>query len=159
MASKQHIVKQIAWLSLIPQLLLLSIFIVLASFTGTENPAIIGALAYISASVLLRRTVALHHRKGIAHLRKEEFAEALERFQLSYDYFHRNKWVDEWRYITLMSSSRISYREMALLNVAYCYGQLGKGSRSREFYQKTLLEFPDSAMAKAAIKMLDSVIP
>jgi len=156
MASKQPTVKQIAWLSLMPQLLLLSVFIYLASLTGTENPAIIGALAYISASILLRKTVALHHRMGMAHFRKEEFAPALARFQQSYVFFNHNKWVDDWRYLTLMSSSRISYREMALLNVAYCYGQLGEGARSREYYQKTLLEFPDSAMAKAAINMLDS---
>ena len=156
MASKQPIVKQTAWLSLIPQLLILGIFIVLASFSGTQNPGIMGALAYISASVLLRKTVAQHHRKGMAHFRKEEFAPALDRFQQSYDFFSHNRWVDDWRYVTLMSSSRISYQEMALLNIAYCYGQLGEEARSREYYLKTLNEFPDSAMAMAAIEMLDS---
>ena len=157
MASKQPIVKQTAWLSLIPQLLILAIFIALASLTSTQNPAIMGALAYISASVLLRKTVALHHRKGMAHFRKEEFAPALDRFQQSYDFFSHNRWVDDWRYVTLMSSSRISYQEMALLNMAYCYGQLGEGDKARAFYERTLLEFPDSTMAKAAINMLDSI--
>ncbi len=156
MASKQPIVKQVAWLSLIPQLLILSIFIVLASSSGTENPAIVGALTYFFALLVLRRTVSIHHFKGIAHLKKAGFAPAVEKFQLSYAFFSRHKWIDNWRHITLLSSSRISYREMALLNVAYCYGQLGEGARSKEFYQKTLLEFPDSAMAKAAINMLDS---
>jgi hypothetical protein len=83
MASKQPIVKQIAWSSLIPHLLILSIFIVLASQSDTENPAIIGALVFFS---------------------------------------------------------------------------VGEGERAREFYKKTLLEFPDSAMAKAAIRMLDSAV-
>jgi len=141
---------------MVPQLLILSVFVVLASFTGTQNPAIMGALAYISTSVLLRKTVAVHHRKGMAHFRREEFAPALDRFQLSYEFFSRNGWIDHWRYVTLFSSSRVSYREMALLNVAYCYGQLGEGARSRECYNKTLEEFPHSAMAKAAINMLDS---
>jgi len=156
MASKQPIVKQTAWLSLIPQLLILGIFIVVASLTNTQNPAIMGALAYISASVVLRRTVAQYHRKGMAHFKKEEFAPALDRFQQSYDFFSLNRWVDDWRYVTLMSSSRVSYREMALLNMAYCYGQLGEGDKARGFYERTLLEFPESGMAKAAINMLDS---
>jgi len=159
MTSKQPLVKQSAWLSIIPQLLILSIFIVLASRTGTESPAIIGVLAYFSALTILRRTVAVQHRRGIAHFRKKEFAPALERFQQSYDYFCRHKWVDEWRYITLLSSSRTSYREMALLNIAYCYSQLEKEVEAKEFYQKTLREFPNSAMAKAAIDMMESAIP
>ena len=156
MASKHPIVKKIAWLSFVPQLLILSIFIVLASLTGTQTPAIMGALAYIGTSVVLRRTIAQHHRKGISHLKIGEFGPALEMFEQSYEFFNSYGWVDDWRYITLLSSSRISYREMALLNMAYCYGQLGEGARSREYYQKTLNEFPDSAMAMAAIEMLDS---
>ena len=156
MASKQPIVKQVAWLSTIPQLLILASFIALLSLTETESPAVMGALAYFSVLVVLRKTVALHHWKGIAHFKKEEFAPALARFQQSYDFFSRHRWIDEWRYVMLLSSSRISYQEMALLNMAYCYGQLGEGARAREFYQRTLREFPGSAMAKAAIKMMDS---
>ena len=156
MASKQPIVKQFAWLSFIPQLLILSIFIVLASLTGTQTPAIMGTLAYVGTLVVLRRTIAQHHRNGISHLKTGKFGPALEMFKQAYEFFNRYRWVDDWRYITLLSSSRISYREMALLNMAYCYGQLGEGARSREYYQKTLTEFPDSAMAMAAIKMLDS---
>ena len=159
MASKQPIVKQTAWLSLIPQLLILGVCIFLASLTGTQNPAIMGALGYIVASVLLRKKVTLHHRSGMTHFRNEEFSSALNSFQQSYDFFSLNRWIDDWRYITLLSSSRISYREMDLLNMAYCYGQLGEGDKARKFYERTLTEFPNSAMAKAAINMLDSVTP
>ena len=156
MASKQPIVKQIAWVSMVPQLIILSIFILLASLTGTQTPAIIGALAYIGMSRILKRTVAQHHHNGIALLKKEEFGQALEKFQESYDFFSHHKWIDDWRYVTLLSSSKVTYREMALLNVAYCYAHLGEGDRSRVFYEKTLAQFPDSAMAMTAIKMLDS---
>jgi len=158
MTSKQPVVKQIAWLSVVPQLLILSIFILLASLTGTQTPAVMGALAYFGMLMVLRRTFARYHREGISHFKAEEFDRALEMFKQSYDFFNQHRWVDDWRYITLLSSSRISYREMALLNIAYCYGQLGEGAKSREYYQKTLVEFPDSAIAKAAITMLDSAI-
>lgn len=159
MASKQPIVKQVAWMSMVPQLIILSFFIVIASYTGTESPAIIGALAYLSASVILKKTIPSDHRKGMVYFKKEEFGQALERFLSSYDFFNRYKWIDDWRYITLLSSSRISYREMALLNAAYCYGQIGEGAKAREYYQRTLEEFPGSAMAKAALRMLDSSNP
>ena len=156
MASKQPIVKQIAWLSVVPQLLILSIFILLASLTGTQTPAVMGALAYFGMLMVLRRTFARYHREGISHFKAEEFDRALEMFKQSYEYFNQHRWFDDWRYITLLSSSRVSYREMAILNMAYCYGQLGNGGKAREYYQKTLEEFPESAMARAALNMLDS---
>ena len=76
---------------------------------------------------------------------------------MSYGFFNKKQWIDKYRFIILLSASRISYKEMALLNIAFCYGQLGDGKRSREFYEKTLTEFPDSEMAKTALNMLNAV--
>jgi hypothetical protein len=44
---------------------------------------------------------------------------------------------------------------MALNNIAFCYGQLGNGNLSKEYYQKTLDEFPESGLAKAALRLLN----
>ena len=57
----------------------------------------------------------------------------------------------------LLSSSRISYREMALINRAFCYTQIKEGEKAKELYKKALEEFPDSGMAKAGVNMLESL--
>ena len=51
----------------------------------------------------------------------------------------------------------MTYQEMALANIAFCYGQAGKGEKSKEYYTRTLKEFPDNGLAKASLKMLNSV--
>jgi hypothetical protein len=93
---------------------------------------------------------------GVSLFRQERFADALPHFQRSYEFFTRHRWLDDWRFLTMLSSSRISYREMALLNVAFCYSQTGDGQRSRQCYQQALQEFPDSRMAQAALRMFEA---
>jgi TolA-binding protein len=57
----------------------------------------------------------------------------------------------------MMSPSAISYREMALVNIAFSVSQLGQGTDAKEYYQRALDEFPNSAMAKAALRLIESV--
>ena len=57
----------------------------------------------------------------------------------------------------MMSPSAMSYREMALINIAFAYSQIGNGIKAKEYYQQTQQEFPDSGMANAALKMIESV--
>jgi len=45
---------------------------------------------------------------------------------------------------------------MALLNIAFCYGQSKDGKRYKKYYKKTLTEFPDSEIAKASLRMFES---
>lgn len=156
MASKSPIVKQIAWLSLIPQLVIIVCVIAFARLLGFRNFVLAGAIIYLAVSFALRFGIPFHHRKGVAFFKKGLFKEAIPFFEKSYAFFRRNEWIDKYRYIILLSSSRISYTEMALLNIAYCYGQSGDGKKSVEYYEKTLSEFPNSEMAKASLRMFES---
>jgi len=45
---------------------------------------------------------------------------------------------------------------MAMINMAFCYGQIGNGKKSKELYEKALEMFPESQMAKVALKMFES---
>lgn len=123
---------------------------------GLEPSPVVGAAAYLVVTFTLRRLIPRDHRAGVALYRREMFADALPHFQRSYEFFARHRWVDHWRFLTLLSSSRISYREMALLNVAYCYSQIGDGERSRAYYQQALQEFPGSRMTESALRMLEA---
>ena len=55
-----------------------------------------------------------------------------------------------------MSASAMSYREMALCNIAFCYSQIGKGMKAIEYYQRVLKEFPNSGLAQSALRMIES---
>ena len=156
MTSQSPIVRQVAWLSLLPQLALIVCIIVFARFIGFQNYVLAGAIIYLAISFLLRFGIPFHHRKGIALFKKGAFVKAIPFFEKSYAFFKRNVWIDKYRYITLLSSSRASYTEMSLLNIAFCYGQSGDGKRSKEYYEKTLREFPNSEIAKASLRMFES---
>jgi len=159
MASKKPIVKQVALLSFFPQLALLTAMIFFARWMGFNNFVIPGALMYLAISLPLRFGVPHHHRKGIALFKKGLFEDAIPFFENSYSFFKRNSWIDKYRYVILLSSSQISYTEMALLNIAFCYGQSGDEKKSKTYYEKTLAEFPDSEIAKTSLQMFQAAKP
>jgi hypothetical protein len=84
MASKKPIARQIAWLSLLPQLALILCIVVFARFIGFQNYVFAGAIIYLAISFLLRFGVPFHHRKGIALFKKGSFIEAIPFFEKSY---------------------------------------------------------------------------
>jgi tetratricopeptide (TPR) repeat protein len=91
------------------------------------------------------------------HSKLQQYPEAIRDFQSSYSFFSRNSWVDRHRSITIMSPSAISYREMALVNIAFSYSQLSQGTNAKEYYRRALDEFPNSIMARAALRLIESV--
>ena len=155
MASNLPIFGQIAWKSLLLHFIILLGIIGIFSIAGVTEPFIFGFISYFILLLSLRRLVPRNHSRGISLIKRKKFKEALEEFKKSYDFFKRNKWIDKYRHIVMLSSSRISYTEMDLLNIAFCYGQLGDGKKAKEFYEKTLLEFPDSEIAKVSLKMYE----
>ncbi len=158
MASGKPVVRQVAWVSMIPQVILMvALMCLFGTFVKPFSAAVNGALIfYLALSISVRYLVPHNHRKGMALFRAGNYAQAVEEFEKSYDFFKRHPWIDRYRFLVLLSSSRISYTEMALLNIAYGYAQSGDGKQAKEYYEKTLMEFPDSGMAKSALQMLEA---
>jgi len=96
------------------------------------------------------------HREGLKLTKEHKFEKAIPKFENSYKFFTQNNWIDKYRFITLLSSSKMNYREMALCNIAFCYSQIGNGQKSIEYYKKTLEEFPENGLAQTGLKMLTS---
>jgi hypothetical protein len=157
LASSLPIVRQIAWLSLLPQLVVMAGMVAAARALRFHNPFLAAAVPYFLLSLILSRVIPTHHRAGMRLFKQERFAEAIPKFQESYSFFVKHPWLDRWRAIFLLSAGRISYREMALLNVAFCLAQSGQRTQSLAAYKRTLAEFPDSKMAQTAIRMIDDV--
>ncbi len=154
MSSTAPVIRKIAWVSLIPHMLVLGLLTLLFYQFFPEYYILASAGVYLFTSQLLRRTLAADHRKGMIKFRTGNFETAISYFKKSYSFFKKHEWIDKFRYLTLLSSSRLSYREMALNNIAFCYGQLGDGVRSKEYYLKTLDEFPNSGIAQAGLNLL-----
>jgi len=158
MASGVPIVRQIAWLALLPQMALLAIFAIVGGVLARDPiGALVGISMYVGYSLIARVAIARHHRRGMRHVKQRRYADALTAFEESYAFLSRHIWIDRYRSITLLSASAISYREMALLNIAFCHSQLGRGTEAKDYYRRTLAEFPESGMALAAINLIESV--
>ena len=157
MSSKIPTVRSIAWISIVPQLIVMGLIILGWYQFDKSNFILYGVLTYLLVSQILRRNISKEHRKGMVKVKQEIFSEAIPNFKLSYEYFKQNDWIDKYRFLTLLSSGRMSYKEMALNNIAFCYGQIGNGKLSKEYYQRTLDEFPESGMAKVGLRLLNSM--
>ena len=156
MASRKPIIKQIAWSSLFPQILVILLLMYATRLLGASEPILAGAILYLIVSFCLRFIIPFHHRKGMRLIKKDLYKEAIPFFENSYAFFANKKWIDRWRCLILLSSSRISYKEMALINIAFCYTQIGEGAKAKETYERALLEFPESEIAKVSLKIFES---
>jgi tetratricopeptide (TPR) repeat protein len=154
MSSKVPTIKQTNWLSIIPHLIIMGILIFIWYLMYPKDAFFFGAITYLFISYLLRNLIPKDHRNGIKNNNSGKFEEAISDFQKSYTFFKKNSWIDKYRFITLLSSSKMSYQEMALVNIAFSYTQIGNGQKSKEYYEQALNEFPESILAKSALKMI-----
>ena len=161
MPSPVPTVREVAWISVVPHLSVLALLILAASRTLTPGrlPAsmAVGAGIYLVYSQICRRLVTRRIRRGYRLLKKNAFAEAIAEYGRAYDFFSRHAWIDRFRYLTVLSSSAYSYREIALCNIAFAYAQLGDGTKAVETYRRALQEFPACAAARTALKAAEAM--
>ncbi|QCE42252.1 tetratricopeptide repeat protein [Psychroserpens sp. NJDZ02] len=157
MSSKTPTVRQTNWISIIPHLIIMGIIILIWHQINPEQAFLYGPLTYLLLSMILRYLIPKDHRNGIKKNHAGKFEEAILDFQKSYTYFKKHEWLDKYRFVTLLSASKMSYQEMALINIGFCYAQIGNGEKSKAYYEKTLQDFPNNGMAKAALRMLHAM--
>jgi tetratricopeptide (TPR) repeat protein len=143
------------FISILVQTAVLVLFGVLFYFIDHEHYIYYAVILFFAVFSVLRFGIPRFHRKGIFHVRRKQFEQAVPLFEKSFRFFSRHQWLDKYRVFFLLSSSRISYREMALLNKAFCLSQTGKKSEAIACYKEALKAFPDSQMASAALKMME----
>jgi tetratricopeptide (TPR) repeat protein len=158
MSPRVPLVRQISWPATIPQLLSLAAAITVGWFaTQSATGVFCGAAVYLIYSFSSCKLIPRAHRRGIRLSQNQQYEDAIRSHEESYEFFTRHSWLDRYRSITMMSPSAMSFREMALINIAFAYSQIGDGKKAKEYYQRALDEFPDSGMASAALKMIESI--
>ncbi len=153
--SSQTMVKQPGKIYIL-QLLVIIILMFVFQLFGINNSVVYAATTYLFVAIILRIKLLAPHKRGMDYYRKSEYDKAIIEFQRSFDFFWKYSWIDKYRYVTLLSS-QVSYIEMALLNMAFCYGQLGNKEMAKQLYIKTLSLFPSCEMAKEALKTIDAI--
>lgn len=158
------IYNKFSWASLPPQFLVIGIFSFVAYLIGLNEilnlqgviaSVMYGAIGQLVVWYGVRSIVAKFHKQGMDLVKQEKFTEAIPLFIDSLEMFAKYSWVDKYRYF-LISSSKMSYREMDLNNIAFCYAQIGEKEKAIQFYKQTLQEFPNSGMAKAALNFINT---
>ena len=157
MASNVPTIGQLSWPALLPQFIVIGLFFYIYDSLGTETSFLYAALTYCVLALLLRNLLAKDHRKGIRLVKQLKFTEAIPYFEKSVIFFARNSWVDKFRSLTLLSASKLSYKEMGLANIAFCYSQTNNGQKAKEYYERILSEFPNNGLALAGLKMVTSM--
>ena len=117
---------------------------------------ICGAAAYLVYSIGSRFLIPRAHRRGMRLFRRQQYEQAISAFHESYDFFTRNVWLDRYRAAIMLSPSAMTYREMALCNIAFCYSQIGEGGKAKDYYRRALAEFPNNGLAQAALRLIES---
>lgn len=149
MKNKYPVVRQCNWYILIAQLTFISIFV-------WKLGAIEGSIASALLIIVPRNLITKKHRKGMRLLKKGNFDEAIVCFQESYDFFDKNEALNKY-VAPLFSASKITYKEMALLDLAFCYLKKQEGAKAKSIYEQTLREFPNSMMAKHTLEVFDVI--
>lgn len=157
MASNVPFVTQVSWTSLLFQILLIGFLFYIFELSGFFDAFFIAAIVYCILAFGLRKLFASAHRRGMKLVKRRKFIEAVPFFEKSVAYFSRNTWVDRYRFVTLLSSSKMTYREMGLCNIAFCYSQTGDGVKAKEVYSRTLMEYPENGLAETGLNMLNSM--
>jgi tetratricopeptide (TPR) repeat protein len=120
-----------------------------------RRASVYGVAIYLIYSFGSKALWLKNHRRGIYLTKLDSYQDAINEFRLSYEFLSKYSWLDKYRFITMLDSSAVSYREMALCNIAYSYAQLNDRSAALQSYRRAVEEFPESEMAKSGISYLE----
>ena len=156
--SRIAIVRPISWLNAAVSIGILAGCVTIGHVLLPTGGIAVGAAFYLVTSVVLRTVLCRHHRAAIRLCKRLHYAEAIPEFHKSVEFFGRHRWVDRFRSVTILSAAGLGYREMGLVSLGFCYGQIGDGVNARRCYDLCLEEHPDNEMARAALRLMDAAV-
>lgn len=116
-----------------------------------------GIMLYIAYSFGSRMILTAAHRRGVRLVREKKWQAAVQAFEASYAFFTRFPWLDEYRFLAMLTPTSIGYREMALNNMGFALVQAGNNRQAKQHYLKLLEQFPQSDLAETARRVLAAI--
>ena len=157
---KTPIIRAIERPRIIPSLVAIGLvsfaFKTLAQLNDWALSFLLGYLFITAYRFLVRFTLTKYHAKGIRMMKAGRFHEAIDAFQESFGFFDKYSFLDRWRSFVFLMPGKYDYKEMALLNLGYIYGQIGEGHSAEEVYKKCLDLYPNNGIAESALNLLNS---
>lgn len=135
-------IKEISWQSVVRQLFIMGLMIMIYYLTGFSKPFIYGLATYTILSFILRTVVPRSHNKGVRLIKKEKYDDAIQCFQMSINFFNKNKLLDKFGFIFLLNSSTMTYEELGVCNIIYCLCQSGERTKAVELYRESIKRMP-----------------
>ena len=156
MSAKVPIVRQVSWPAILVIIVLWILFLAVFAFFIPKHGLFMGAVLFALLSIVLQQTIPLSHKKGMKAIKQKDFKTASEYFSQSADFFTKNRWLDKYRAVTLLSASKMCYREMALCNIAFCYAQTMQPEKAKALYEQILEEYPDNGIAYYSLSSINT---
>ena len=166
MSSSVPTIQQFSWTGILLQLITIAILSLgfyfigigrnLEGINGILISIICGAAVQLILWLIINNTYAKFHNHGMDLVKQEKYADAIPFFVKSYENFLEHAWVDKYRHI-FAHNSKMTYKEMDLNNIAFCYAQIGEKEKSIEYYKRLLSEYPNNGLAKAALNMIETM--
>lgn len=135
-------------------LLLIAICLVFHYLTGYFA---IGIGVFYAYAIISREFFIRDHQQGIRLTKQAKFTEAIPCFHKSLDHLTKNAWIDKYRALTVLTPAVYTYREMAMVNIAFCYSQIGEPEKAIEWYRRVLAEYPNNGLAISALNFIESI--
>lgn len=120
---------------------------------GIET-VVVACGVYLIWSMVGRLLLGASMRTGLKQMMYRKHRDAIESLKDSADFFQRNKWIDDLRWIFLLSSAKSGYREMSLVNLTYCHLQLLEHDEAKAYLATAKAEYPESELVKECETML-----
>jgi len=118
---------------------------------------IVGSWLYLVLANVLRGIFLKHHKRGIKQMGNRHFTEAIDAFSLSHDFFEKHKGIDKYRFLTMFMSSKLSYRQMALFNLANCYAAKSQFNEAKEKLEQFLQTAPPDEATQEALAIVTKI--
>ncbi len=148
MKAKRKVVKKINWTYFVSHIAFIMAIVLFFQQLNIPGYGVLGLAIYLLLSVYMKIVIPRFHNKGLFYIRKGEFEGAIFAFRNSYQFFSKNKWLDDFRAFTLLSTSSFSYKEMALMNIIFCHEKLGDTRSAKLFHDQLSKEFPNNPYCK-----------
>lgn len=140
--------------------------LVIAALVGGFSLLFWDALEYIAifliAAVLviyikaMQQYLMRYARAAMRLMRAGKFEEALIPLQQGLEFYNEHPQLDRLRHVMLVTASLYSLRETVLMNIAYCYGQIGDKEKMVKHYERLAREYPENTAAQNTLRFIDT---
>ena len=160
MTTGQPTISQVSWSALLKMLLVYIALGLLLVFVWQYEPPFAHYIALVVLALFICGFIATlfppHFRRAARAQKKGDLDSAIAEMEACLAFFQRHPWIDRHRWIVTLNSSAISYREMALLNIAAFQTLARRKEEAKAAYRRVIELFPNSVVGRQALTAIET---